>query len=377
MNAFILPPYGRKESFNLIRDILLSDEFSHPVIVEIGMTRNIGNWLGDGYSTPFFSYLANMRMGELYSIDIDPGVRITCKAILDKYGLYTDRTHLIVEDGISCLTKWHDAVGKPIDLLYLDGLDYSEGPQATVSEEFHLRAFRVIENDLSPRALILIDDVYDTTTFKGKGRLVIPYIMERGYKPLYLGYQCLFSRSELNANFSARPQTENVLDEITREARAESLRAGTMDLPSNFGDVLLQNEARDARTRAMLASKRADGVRDDDIRWWWNMNDIQRRTTVKIDLRHKKNEIRKLIEEYGFPEELANMTVRKTQPVFGVSDESSKIEGDDSPLPYELMRRINEYIKDSQSDPDNFKNALKSSSTLNALIRKAIKEGRL
>jgi hypothetical protein len=47
---FTLPPYGRKESFNLVKDIIMSDGYSNLVVVEIGMTRTVGNWIGDGYS---------------------------------------------------------------------------------------------------------------------------------------------------------------------------------------------------------------------------------------------------------------------------------------------------------------------------------------
>ena len=84
----------------------------------------------------------------------------------------------------------------PIDLLYLDAWDYSEGEAAKISEESHLDAFKIIENSLSDRALILIDDIHDTESFKGKGSLVIPYLLNKGYKILYLGYQCLLSKKE-------------------------------------------------------------------------------------------------------------------------------------------------------------------------------------
>jgi ADP-heptose:LPS heptosyltransferase len=189
-----LPPYGRHESFDLVKEIIMSDPNDKPVILELGMTRTYGNWLGDGYSTPFFSYMVNVKGGELFSVDIDPEARIACEHILKEYNLYTDRVHLYVEDAIRFLQRWNRDIGSPIDLLYLDAWDYAEGEGAKNSEEKHLEAFKIIENYLSERALILIDDIHDTKTFKGKGRLVIPYLMERGYKTVYLGYQCLFSK---------------------------------------------------------------------------------------------------------------------------------------------------------------------------------------
>ena len=286
---FVLPPYGRKESFNLVKEIITSDEYNKPVIVEIGMTRTTGNWLGDGYSTPFFAYLVNVCLGELYSIDIDPDVRNTCKSILSEYGLDTDRVHLIVEDGISFLERWHDNMKKKIDLLYLDGWDYIEGPQAIISEEAHLKAFQTIENELSSKALVLIDDVYDTVTFKGKGRLVIPYLLQKDYKPLYLGYQCLFSKHTFDGKYYKSSHSfssankEALVDELVDQAYEESIKEGAVNLPGNLGDILLQNESHDVNIKTVLSKKREDGVREDDIRWWWNMDDIQRRVIVKLD----------------------------------------------------------------------------------------------
>lgn len=191
--TFRVPPYGRQESFDLVKNII-KDGYKNPLILEIGMTRTIGNWFGDGYSTPFWAYLVNKNKGELYSDDIEPDAKTNCEHILKEYGLYTDRVHLIIENALSFLGRWGKDYGKPIDLLYLDAWDYGEGDSARISEENHLKAFKLIENHLSDKALILIDDIHDTVTFKGKGRLVIPYLKAKGYESLYLGYQCLFSK---------------------------------------------------------------------------------------------------------------------------------------------------------------------------------------
>jgi hypothetical protein len=383
---FVLPPYGRKESFNLVKEIIASDEYNEPVIVEIGMTRTAGNWLGDGYSTPFFAYLVNVCLGELYSIDIDPDVRNTCKSILNEYGLDTDRVHLIVEDGISFFERWHGNMKKKIDLLYLDGWDYSEGHKAIISEEAHLKAFQTIENELSSKALVLIDDVYDTVTFKGKGRLVIPYLLQKDYKPLYLDYQCLFSKHTFDSKYYksslsfSSANKDPLVDELVHQACEESIKEGkegAVNLPGNLGDILLQNESHDVNIKTVLSKKREDGVREDDIRWWWNMDDIQRRVTIKLTAKSRQDKFQNLTELYGLPEYEANLIIKKTTPVFGEPDESHGTAGEDRPLPYELMWRINNYIQTLQTDPNNYKNTLKSSSSFNAFIRREIRKGKL
>lgn len=53
------------------------------------------------------------------------------------------------------------------------------------------------------------------------------------------------------------------------------------------------------------------------------------------------------------------------------------IKGDDRPLPYELKKRVNEYIGKRMSDPIEYKRNIETSSSFNALIRKEIKSGNL
>ena len=84
-----------------------------------------------------------------------------------------------------------------------------------------------------------------------------------------------------------------------------------------------------------------------------------------------------LLELYGLPESEANLIIKKTAPVFGEPDESHGTAGEDRPLPYELMWRINNYIQTLQTDPNNYKNTLKCSSSFNAFIRKEIRKGKL
>ncbi len=275
------------------------------------------------------------------------------------------------------LERWRNAVAKDIDVLSLDVWDYTEGPQAVISEEAHLKAFQTVENALSPKALVLIDDVYDTVTFKGKGRLVIPYLLQKGYKPLHLGYQCLFAKDTeytkeyIAACSSSSGIREDLVNELAQQAYDESVREGTIDLPENFGDLVLQKETEDEEVRMLMAKKREDNVLDADIRWWWNMDDIQRRMIVKIDQKNRGDELRKLVELYGFSEGEAGLVLRKTNPVYG---EPGGEEGDDRPLPYELMGRITDYMK---TLPAGGMNALKQFPSFNAFIREEFRKGSL
>ena len=68
-----------------------------------------------------------------------------------------------------------------------------------------------------------------------------------------------------------------------QQAKEEAQREGSANFPPNYGDVLLSRESTDEKTRATLAAKRKEGVTDEDIRWAWNMLDLERRLMLKDD----------------------------------------------------------------------------------------------
>jgi hypothetical protein len=68
-----------------------------------------------------------------------------------------------------------------------------------------------------------------------------------------------------------------------QQAKEEAQREGTADLPQNFGDELLAIESTDEKVKAMFSNVRKEGVTDEDIRWWWNMPDLERRLMLKDD----------------------------------------------------------------------------------------------
>jgi len=133
----------------------------------------------------------------------------------------------------------------------------------------------------------------------------------------------------------------------------------------------------------MLKKKRDEGVRDEDIRWWWNMNDIERRMMLKNDeisrlaLFMKERESNSTITEELSIKKAGN-EVRKFHPIYGNPKNTTHAKGNDRPLPAELKDRINIYVeKRFKSNPEKYKKDIESSSTFNALIRKEIKANNL
>lgn len=198
-----------------------------------------------------------------------------------------------------------------------------------------------------------------------------PSSIEKHLENLYVAmFQKMMGMSPSQAKRASR--------DLLEQAKQESLKEGTPNLPKDFGEILLEMGSTDEKTKLMLAKKRKKGVRDEDIRWWWNLHDLERRMMLKFDERSRFALYMKLREEDGLNEEEAAKRVRESHPFFGDPDDTSHATGQDRPLPYELKDRINIHVeKRVQIAPENFKKDVEESSSVNALIRKEMAKGNL
>ncbi len=175
------PPFGRVQGFS--RALELLDRVKNPVIVEVGTTRRRGNWLADGYSTPLFAWYVTRYGGELYSVDIAPEAADLCGEILSEFDIPMDNVHLVTGDGI----EFMHTLEKPVNLLYLDGWDYSmfdteeAFDERLASEQAHLECYLAAEPHVAKGGIVLVDDVFETRSWLGKGRRLIPYLIARRY----------------------------------------------------------------------------------------------------------------------------------------------------------------------------------------------------
>jgi len=172
-------------------------------------------------------------------------------------------------------------------------------------------------------------------------------------------------------------EAKNKFLDMIKKAKEDAIKEGTINLPHNFGDILLEKESTDEKIKSMLAKRRKEGVKDDDIRWWWNMHELERKMMLIVDQWSGLAYFMKLKED-GLNEEEVAKNFRKTHPIFGDPDDTTRTTGEDRPLLQELKDRINIYIeKLAQTDPETFKKELDKSTSFNAFIRKKIKEGNI
>ena len=139
---------------------------------------------------------------------------------------------------------------------------------------------------------------------------------------------------QLTGNSSEK--AKHIFDDLLKMAKMESQKQGSSKLPNNFGDLILEKESTDEKIKSMLAKRRKEGVKDEDIRWWWNMNDTERRMMMQYNNWMILSLFIKLREEDQLTKEEATRKVQKIHPTYNDPENISVDAGDDNPLPYEL-----------------------------------------
>jgi polyhydroxyalkanoate synthesis regulator phasin len=175
----------------------------------------------------------------------------------------------------------------------------------------------------------------------------------------------------------SQDEARNMVRYLIRQAKEDAEKEGTTKIPPNFGNMLIDSEDKYQEIKTMLAKRRKEGVRDEDIRWWWNMHDLERRLMANDD------EVTRLAsfiyhKQEGKNSEQATTLVKKHLPIFGDPDDTRTFFGDDRPLPYELKDRVSIYIQHrANDDSDDYKRDVEHSSSFNALVRREIGRERL
>ena len=173
------------------------------------------------------------------------------------------------------------------------------------------------------------------------------------------------------------PQAQVMFIRLLEQARHESSDLGTSKLPEDYGNLLLAREGEDEKVRSMLASRRNEGVRNEDVLWWWNMHDLERRMMLKVDEQRRTTQYLRH-RQAGLSKDEAGERVRTYYPTYGDPEDLPEAGPEDNHLPPELKRRIDRYIqKRLEIDGDGLKKEMEASTTFNALVRKEIRNGKL
>ena len=182
---------NRKESFKKIIESLYKNKRTNPNIVEIGTTRFMEN-LSDGDSTSIWAWFISKYGGSYHGCDISKECLKNCEQTLRKYITGNDKSTdvaLTEGDGLVFLKNYN----KPIDLLYLDAMDWLDGYYDT--QIYHLQLLLEAMDKITVGGYVMFDDTFDVDTFKGKGELAIPYLLgSNRFTCIHKGYQFIFRK---------------------------------------------------------------------------------------------------------------------------------------------------------------------------------------
>lgn len=174
----------RAESMVMAARIAKERQFR--VFVETGCIRG---WAGDGQSTMILAGLALRSNGICISIDLSQEHIAHAQVWL---GELKDSVTWITEDSVSVLSgNWDNGTAQAIDLLYLDSFDY-DFVDPLPAQMHDLAEFGAAAGKLSDNALVVIDDA--NLAGGGKGHLTTKFMLSRGWKVIYDGYQRILSK---------------------------------------------------------------------------------------------------------------------------------------------------------------------------------------
>lgn len=163
----------------------LMQERNVETIVETGTARNgVSACGGDGCSTSIFATWARKNKAALYSVDIDPKAIAKAKSVTRK----NPNVKFFIEDSVTFLSRFD----KTIDFLYLDSFDFDSN-NPLPSQIHHLNEIIAAYPHLSDNTIIMIDDC--DLPHGGKGKLVIEYLLEKGWQILLAKYQTILIKN--------------------------------------------------------------------------------------------------------------------------------------------------------------------------------------
>lgn len=157
--------------------------------METGTARaGAQNFIGEGGSTIIFGDWATQNDAKRYSVDISPEAVFKARNAVRNY---VNHVEIVWVDSILFLANFN----QPIDFLYLDSYDFDFN-NPFPSQHHHLLEIEAAYPQLHENSIVMIDDC--GLPYGGKGKLIIPYLLERGWKIVFNGYQVILTQAIIN-----------------------------------------------------------------------------------------------------------------------------------------------------------------------------------
>jgi len=158
-------------------------------LIEIGATREVKP---DQNSTLKLCKFCNENNIKFISVDMDEKNVKQNDIILNKHKL---KYESYIQKGEVFLQQYDDVV----DVIYLDAFDYDHGRHSIQRKQryetilktkisndacfnMHLECAKEIQKKSKIGTIVCFDDIYNETTFEGKGKTAIPYLLNNGFE---------------------------------------------------------------------------------------------------------------------------------------------------------------------------------------------------
>ena len=182
--------------------------------------------------------------------------------------------------------------------------------------------------------------------------------------------------SFLQAMGTPASEAEKSFEITMRKIKERYINEGIVNLPANYGSFLLEQEKINPELKAALDKKRAEGVRDSDIRWWWNMHYFERMMMLEDDETGRVAAFMAYLSQGMSPDQAAQKLKRFL--TYGDPQDANQGVGEDRALPIELKDRINRYTEQRmRGDPYIYKTEIQASTGSNAHVRNEMRKGRV
>lgn len=193
--------------------------------------------------------------------------------------------------------------------------------------------------------------------------------IERELSDIYVSMLCTVAGS-------SPTDAEQTVSDAIAMCKQQGAAEGTANLPGDFGDRIIE-AAREGepKSKRIVEKARAEGATDDDIREWWNLPDLSRRMVLWSEDTWRYCAFSHALEKDGLSAEDAAARVHKMFPIYGDPEDSSKLSGEDRPLPHELRSRVDSYKQGNGAA--SIAHQVESFSSYNAFVRFAVKRGLL
>jgi len=171
-------------------------------------------------------------------------------------------------------------------------------------------------------------------------------------------------------DIETKEQAQLIFQKLLKEVKRDILSGSNS--PSNMGDYLLKTEKNNTRINGMIEKRRLFGVSDEQIRQWWNKDELERGLIKKFS-EFQRMAIYSMLKNQGMSVKEAGKKVKMCFPTYGEKDLSLH-------LPYEIKEKVDQYIYNLLSNPKTAgvaRQQIEAAGSVNEFIVEKIDQGLL